>query len=69
MSRNAIRLVGTSPPARPAISMARASECPQPNAWMTPPAVIEVASSSAAWDFASCWPRPTLDTSASILDK
>src|SRR3569623_126041 len=31
------RLVGSSPPARPAISMAKASECPVPNACTTPP--------------------------------
>ena len=35
----AMRLVGISPPARPAISMANASEWPVPNACTTPPAL------------------------------
>ena len=47
-SRNAIRLVGTSPPARPAISIANASECPEPNAWTTPPARNDATMRSAA---------------------
>ena len=47
-SRNAIRLVGTNPPARPAISIASASECPDPNAWTTPPSRNDATMRSAA---------------------
>ena len=35
-------LVGMSPPARPAISMANAWEWPVPNAWTTPPSLMQV---------------------------
>ena len=52
-SRSAIRLVGTRPPARPAISIARASECPVPNACTTPSARNAAAIRSAARPTAS----------------
>jgi hypothetical protein len=41
-------LLGTSPPARPAISMAMASECPDPNALTTPPARSDATTAAAA---------------------
>jgi hypothetical protein len=47
-SDSAIRLVGMSPPARPAISMAVACECPVPKACTTPPSRTDRATMSAA---------------------
>jgi len=47
--------VGTSPPARPAISIDTACEWPVPNACTTPPAAMASATSRAASVMASRW--------------
>ena len=54
-----------SPPARPAISMAIASEWPEPKAWTTPSARSEATMSSAARRTWSSWLRETSRTSSS----
>ncbi|SKF61934.1 Uncharacterised protein [Mycobacteroides abscessus subsp. abscessus] len=53
--RSAIREVGMRPPARPAISIAKASECPVPKAVMTPPLATASASRSAARAMGPSW--------------
>ena len=50
-----------------AISMASASECPQPKSWITPPLRTASASRSAARSLLSCWPRPTRSTASATL--
>ena len=49
----AILFAGTSPPARPAISIAKDREWPVPNTWTTPPLPTDSASSAAAAAMAS----------------
>src|SRR5690349_19725451 len=50
-----IRLVATSPPARPAKSVATASECPVPKACRRPPARKAFTMSSAAASTPAVW--------------
>ena len=49
----AILFAGTSPPARPAISIAKDREWPVPKTWTTPPLPTDSASSAAAAAMAS----------------
>ena len=51
----AILFAGTSPPARPAISIAKDREWPVPKTWTTPPLPTDSASSAAAAAMASVW--------------